>query len=161
MKVDMFDVLLYLFENYMSKNVSGVPSNSEDLTGILEDAGFRNQEIVKAFFWLEGLDELKAQKQALDNLCLSKIRIYNEEEHVRLGQMGISFILFLEQHGILTPLMRELILDRLLALDNFEIDLEQIKWVSLIVLYYISHDPKEIEFIEELVFIDNHSQTLH
>ncbi len=43
-------------------------------------------------------------------------------------------LLALERGGILSPTQREIVIDRLLALDNEELSLEQVKWVVLMVL---------------------------
>ena len=39
-----------------------------------------------------------------------------------------------KQRGILSPSQREIVIDRLLALDTEELDLDQVKWVVLMVL---------------------------
>ena len=63
-----------------------------------------------------------------------------------------GFIVYLEQIGILTPPQRELLIDRLLALETPDIDVEQIKWVVLMVLF--SQPGQELAYarMEDLVF---------
>ena len=46
-----------------------------------------------------------------------------------------GFLMFLEQHGVLDADQRELVLDRALALDQDELDLDDLKWVVLMVLF--------------------------
>jgi Smg protein len=59
---------------------------------------------------------------------------------------------YLEQIGILSPAQRELVLDRLMALDSRDIDVEQVKWVVLMILF--SQPGQEAAFarMEDLVF---------
>jgi len=161
MKEDMFDVLLYLFEKYISEYPHILPEKPEALTDALEDAGFKNTSINKAFVWLEGLIELQTLESHHHPKKNHSIRIFNAEEQARLGETGIGFIIFLEEHHIIDTHSRELIMDRLLALENFKIDLEQVKWVTLIVLYHKHQDKNELEMIEEILLLDNTSETLH
>lgn len=162
MKEDMFDVLLYLFENFISENPSNAPESPEVLTSALENAGFPDTEINKAFSWLEGLTSLQELNlTAPQPINANSFRIFNAEEYARLGQLGIGFILFLEQYQVISAETRELIMDRLLALESFEIDLEQVKWVALIVIYHQHVDKDDLEFVEEMLFIDNSSEILH
>jgi Smg protein len=62
----------------------------------------------------------------------------------------------LEAGGILSPSQREIVIDRLLALDTEELDLEQVKWIVLMVLS--SQPGEELAYarMEDLVFDDAH-----
>ena len=162
MKEDMFDVLLYLFENFISENPNNLPESPEVITSALENAGFPSPEIHKAFSWLEGLTMLQELNlEAPQPINQQSFRIFNAEEFARLGASGIGFISFLEQYSIIDAETRELIMDRLLALENFEVDLEQVKWVALIVIYHQHMDKEDLELFEELLFLDNSSEILH
>jgi Smg protein len=61
----------------------------------------------------------------------------------------------LEQIGILSPVDRELVLDRLMALEAEDISVEQVQWVVLMVLF--SQPGQETAFarMEDLVFDQN------
>ncbi|MDD2864235.1 MAG: DUF494 family protein, partial [Methylococcales bacterium] len=54
MKENIFDVLMYLFENYMDDEREIPPDNDIVKTELLE-AGFEHKEVVRAFDWLESL----------------------------------------------------------------------------------------------------------
>ena len=58
---------------------------------------------------------------------------------------------YLEQAGVLTPVTRELILDRVIALDN-ELDTEQLKWIVLIVLHSHPGEENAYAWMESLMF---------
>ena len=62
--------------------------------------------------------------------------------------------LYLEQVGILTPTTRELVLDRVIALDN-ELDTEQFKWVVLIVLHSHPGEENAYAWLESIMFDEN------
>ena len=54
----MFDILVYLFENYVHSG-SEIFINQADLTRELSKAGFHDDDIFKALRWLENLSKLQ------------------------------------------------------------------------------------------------------
>jgi Smg protein len=158
MKENVLDVLMYLFETYIDAEEEPEPDQNE-LRDELARAGFADSEIDRALDWLDGL----AEKQ--DDLTYSRqtghgTRIYNVMEHERLDTGCRGFITYLEQIGILSPPQREILIDRLLALETPDIDVEQIKWVVLMVLF--SQPGQELAYarMEDLVF-DESGGMLH
>ena len=77
MKESMFDVLMYLFENYMEEDTEFNP-DQESLTTELSQAGFPRVEISKAFSWLEGLSGLLAGR-GVGNIVTRLFRKRNEK----------------------------------------------------------------------------------
>ena len=55
MKENVFDVLMYLFENYYMDDDSPVTPDRESVQQELSQAGFPSLEIDRAFVWMEGL----------------------------------------------------------------------------------------------------------
>lgn len=158
MKENVLDVLMYLFETYIDAEEEPEPDQNE-LRDELARAGFADSEIDRALDWLDGL----AEKQ-VDLTCTRHTghgtRVYNEVEHERLDTGCRGFITYLEQIGILSPPQREILIDRLLALETPDIDVEQIKWVVLMVLF--SQPGQELAYarMEDLVF-DESGGMLH
>ena len=154
MKENVFDVLMYLFEYYNEEDSDFEPDRYE-LESQLLDAGFPTAEVDKAFDWLEGL--ASQQEIELGSIGQASLRIYTEEECKRLDLKARGFLLFLEQIGILKPKTRELIIDRIMALDSEEFDLEQLKWVVLMVLFNQPDFNGPYHWLEEIVFDDSHT----
>lgn len=150
MKENVLDVLMYLFETFVDTEEEPEPDQSE-LRAELSRAGFGDGEIERALLWLDGLTD---QQQSLDygRQTGHGIRIYNDFEHERLDPSCRGYISYLEQIGILSPPQREILVDRLLALESADIDVEQIKWVVLMVLF--SQPGQELAYarMEDLVF---------
>jgi Smg protein len=153
MKENVLDVLMYLFETYVDTEEDPEPDQHE-LRLELAKAGFADAEIDRALEWLDGLTEHQ------DNLAFNAqtehgTRIYSEFEHLRLDSACRGYITYLEQIGILSPPQREILVDRLLALETHDIDVEQIKWVVLMVLF--SQPGQELAYarMEDLVFEEN------
>ena len=150
MKENVIDVLMYLFETYVDTEEEPEPDQNE-LRIELSRAGFGDAEIERALEWLDGLTD---QQESLDygSQTAHGTRIYNDFEHERLDSFCRGYITYLEQICILSPTQREILVDRLLALDSAEIDVEQIKWVVLMVLF--SQPGQELAYarMEDLVF---------
>jgi len=150
MKENVLDVLMYLFETYVDTEEDPEPDQNE-LRMELARAGFGDNEIDRALLWLDALTD---QQQSLDycNQTPHGMRVFNDFEHDRLDSSCRGYITYLEQIGILSPPQRELLVDRLLALETPDIDEEQIKWVVLMVLF--SQPGQELAYarMEDLVF---------
>jgi Smg protein len=82
------------------------------------------------------------------------MRIYDTAELERLDAKTRGYLLHLEQLGILLPAQRELAIDRLLALDCEEIDIEQVKWVVMMVLFSQPGHEQAYAQMEDLVFAE-------
>jgi Smg protein len=151
MKEDVLDVLMYLFEAYVEADPDPAPDRSL-LRGQLEQAGFRDQEIEQALTWLDGLNRMSTE--AATSLTDRAIRVFNSQEVDRLDTDCRGYLMKLEQDGILSPAQRELAIDRIMALDTDEVDVEQIKWVVLMVLFSQPGHEHAYTQMEDLVFAD-------
>ena len=151
MKENVLDVLMYLFENYMDKDVEREP-DPESLKVELLEAGFPKSEINKAFAWLEGLTERHQSAVGSTQSTPNSLRLYTALESEKLDVDCRGFVLFLEQCGILDATNRELVIDRVMALDTQEIDLEQLKWIILMVLFNLPGQEAAYASLEDLVF---------
>ncbi|MGR8940140.1 MAG: DUF494 domain-containing protein [Gammaproteobacteria bacterium] len=147
MKENIFDVLMYLFENYMEGEIEILPDSDVIRTELLE-AGFEQIEVSKAFDWLESL----SLQRAIAPTVAPAFRIFCAEEKDKLNAECLGLILFLEQKGILSSANREIVIDRAMALENEEISVEKLKWIVLMVL--LSQPDQEIAFsrMEDFVY---------
>ena len=160
MKEGMLEVLIYLFQNYIVDGAS-LDSGQDELTEELVGAGFTGIEIDKAFIWLEELldvcdhDESKQLQQAL-----TSIRIYTDEEAQVLKLAGQSLLTRLTNASVLDQFSREMVIDRLMALDSTDVNIEQIKWVVLMVL---SNQPGFADIAEwaEVVVSEEFTPVIH
>ena len=150
MKENVLDVLMYLFETYVDTDDEPEADHNE-LRDELARAGFSDPEIDRALDWLDGLTDHQ-HGMAFHAQTAHGTRIYSDFEQERLDAACRGYISYLEQIGILSPQQREILVDRLLALDSSDIDVEQIKWVVLMVLF--SQPGQELAYarMEDLVF---------
>jgi Smg protein len=152
MKENVLDVLMYLFENYMDDDAE-LKTDREALRVELEQAGFADAEVQKAFAWLESLADAPQQLDWVR--ARDSIRVYSRDECVRIDVAARGFIMYLEQIGILSASQRELVIDKIMALDaSREIDLDQVKWIILMVLFNQPGQEAAYERMEDLVFAE-------
>jgi Smg protein len=152
MKENVLDVLMYLFQNYLNDPADMTPDRESIQTELLE-AGFPSIEINQAFEWLDGL----AARQEKPVIVLNEersFRIYTAQEIERLEVECQGFLLFLEQAGVLSSETRELVIDRVMALATEDIDLTQLKWVILMVLFNQPGQEEAYAWMEDLMFED-------
>ena len=152
MKETVLDVLMYLFESFVESDDEPEPDRNE-LREELEEAGFGDREIDRALDWLDGLNS-GTNVVAHPAPTSTAVRVYDEVELERFDAPARGYLLHLEQLGILAPLQRELVIDRLLALDSGEIDIEQIKWVVMMVLFSQPGHEHAYAQMEDLVFAE-------
>ena len=151
MKETVLDVLMYLFETFVDSDNEPEPDRNE-LREELVRAGFGDREIDRALEWLDGLNA--GDGVAGDAPQSAAIRVYDRAEQERLDSAARGYLLYLEQIGILRAAQRELVIDRLLALDSDDIDVEQIKWVVMMVLFSQPGHEHAYTQMENLVFAD-------
>jgi len=148
-KQSVVDVLMFLFERYLDEENEAMDER-DDVSSRLEEMGFHNREIDRAFDWLEDLATIQ-DGHHYPLISARSSRIFSDEEKAVLNSESIEFIMYLEQTGILTSVTRELVLDRVIALDN-ELDTEQLKWIVMIVLHSHPGEENAYAWMESLVF---------
>ena len=149
----MFEVLMYLFENYMDGSVA-LNADQDIVISELEMVGFHRHEIGRAMDWLDGLNQAQEVVQSGAIFTPHSIRHYSQEESACLGLEGRGFLLYLEQLCILDPMTREVVIDRLMALDHREVDLGRIKWVVLIALFNQPDKKSALSLLQDMVLAE-------
>jgi Smg protein len=130
---NVIDVLIYIYETYMDGD-QPVPPDQIIMQEELLNVGFQEGEITKAFDWLDELAWRQGMLSETGVLDSSSMRIYAEQEMLRLDSDTRGMLLFLEQNGILDPISRELVIERAMALGSNELDIDDIQWIVLLVL---------------------------
>jgi Smg protein len=147
MKENIFDVLMYLFDNYMDEDSENPPDNDLVKTELLA-AGFVDNDVIRAFDWLESLasEDINVTPQSS-----SSFRIFSPFEKERLDVECQDLMMTLERTGILNSINRELILDRAIALEEV-LSLEKLKWIVLIVLLNQPNEELALARMEDIIY---------
>lgn len=146
----MFDVLVYLYETYQQSDAC---PDSEALTKKLSSIGFEDDEISKALGWLNDLAKATHGLSTPTGEMTTGFRIYAEQEALILGSAAIGFVHFLELANVLSPMQREVVIERALAASDTQISLEKFKVIVLMVLWSQGKEPDSL-VIDEL-FLDS------
>lgn len=157
----MFDILMYLFENYIHSEAEVYVEHNE-LTDELLRAGFNKPEIYKALNWLEQLAELQHSDQTsyLNAYPQYAVRIFTESECEMLCVECRGFLMFIEQIGVINSAVREMVVDRLCALDKLFITIDDLKWVILMVLFNVPGSEFAYSQMEKIIF-NEPAEVLH
>ena len=132
-KEAFLDVLLYLFEYYSEEHAS--KQNSEpQIRDELVLAGFQEEMIEHAMEWVSIFN------QPTNNIDIQQpkkhsIRVLSNKEKSLLNEECQNYIVRLEKFGLLSPLKRELLIDKLMAIGFEPLDIEVVKALSILMLF--------------------------
>jgi len=139
----MFEVLVFVYENYWRGDAC---PELQQLGRKLSAHGFEPDEIQEALAWLDGLhfaaqstlgeSESQAAPQGPGSL-----RVFSAAEQDHLGAAGLGFISFLESAGVLPPSLREIVVDRAMAVPGGPVALEDLKIIILMVYWSMGQEP--------------------
>ncbi|HEU4592187.1 MAG TPA: DUF494 domain-containing protein [Steroidobacteraceae bacterium] len=155
----VLDILIYVFDQYMMAEAPEVPER-EALAADLERAGFGRHDVERALDWLADLAGERSRPD-IDSTQPS-LRVFSADELERISTSCRGYLLQLEREGILSPLQREIVIDRLVALESDkygdEVDIDQLKWLVLMVLSSQPGQEQACARMEHLMFEDPDSR---
>lgn len=150
----MFDVLVYLYENYWRPDAC--PDHGQ-LSRKLSAVGFESDEIQDALRWLDGL-ACSAEGHVADQQDGS-VRVYSPAEQELLGEEALAFISFLESAGVLPPTLREMVIDRATAVGDGPLGVDDLKVIVLMVFWSVGEEPDAL-ILDEL-FVAPEDRLIH
>ena len=148
----MFDILMFLFESYF---YAGSYPDSDKLSLKLSAAGFEDEDINQALAWLSGLKQLSHADYPA-SINNSGNRCYADLEIKRISPEARHFLIFWEHHKMITPVEREMILDRAVVLGRENLPLGKVKLIALMVLWN-QHEELDPMIVEDLLTQADHS----
>ena len=150
----MFDVLVYLYENYWRPDACPEP---QQLRRKLSAVGFETDEIQDALRWLDGL--ANTAESVTGSPVPGSMRIYTDAEREVLDEQAVGFITFLESAGVLAAPLREMVIDRAMAVGSGAMGLEDLKIIVLMVFWSLGEEPDAL-VLDEL-FVDPDDRVIH
>jgi Smg protein len=150
----MFDVLVFVYENYWRGDACPEPHQLERK---LSAHGFEPEEIHEALVWLDGLNlvaqnlgaSADSQLEWSHEPSATSLRVYPVAEQDKLGAACLGFISFLEGAGVLPPALREIVLDRAMAAPGDVVSLDALKIIVLMVYWRFGQEPDAL-ILDEL-----------
>lgn len=174
----MFDVLIYLFENFpQATHFPAIPLLARKLTAV----GFESGDIAAALKWLAELENQDQQSNLIFPVLtiapsnpgnpmahpadarVMPIRLYAECEQARLSVECRSFLHFMEQAGAIDVPLREMIVERAMALGKDTLSLSRLKIIALMVLWRRHPAMESINalLLDELLVDEDSTPCLH
>ena len=128
----MYEILVYLFENCQHHEISG---EKDRVAKKLSAAGFDDSDISEAMTWLAGVVRGPLRSFAPLPERGAASRAYAPKEMLKLDAECRGLLMHFEQSGILTPQVREHVIERAMAANGDGLTIEQLKLVVLMVLW--------------------------
>ncbi|MCJ0765845.1 DUF494 family protein [Variovorax terrae] len=144
----MFEVLVFVYENYWRGDAC---PELKQLGRKLSAVGFDSDEIEAALAWLDGLNlaarhtriTLPASPDLppIQQQSPTSLRVYSSAEQDHLGAEALGFVSFLETSGVLPAPMREIVMDRAMAVPGGPMSLDDLKIIVLMVYWSAGVEP--------------------
>ncbi len=160
MKANVIEVLMFLFDNYLSVSEDTL-LDEKSLTCELEEAGFDAQEISLAFDWLGELAEIERLAATMVRIPGNAIRVYALEEQTKLDMACRGYLQSLEAMGLVDATVREIIIDRAMAIEADNLSLQQFKRIIGLVMLNKAPQEEMLPWIEELMNDEKADSVVH
>ena len=160
----MFEVLVFVYENYWRGDAC---PELQQLGRKLSAVGFESDDIQQALQWLAGLNLASHSTELIDisqsapeahTESAHSLRIYSVAEQDHLGAECLGFVNFLESAGVLSAHMREIVMDRAMAVPGQPVSLDDLKIIVLMVYWSVGLEPDAL-VLDELC--DDHDRVAH
>lgn len=154
---NILDVLTYMFD-YLFEVAEQKSSDEIDdiaLKAYLSDAGFETARINKALNWLENIATSQDGTTHSFGNSNGVMRIYSEEEQLKLDAKSRGFLLFMENMEQINANQREMIIDQIMSLGDSAVSLEDLKWVVMMVLGNSKDEMLSPQWLESIMFLDD------
>ena len=156
MKEAFLDVLLYLFE-YYSEESDVSKSNETQIRNELVLAGFKQDAIEHAMDWVSVFKK-PPNKVNIETPKKHSVRILNGSEKTLVNEECQNYITRLERFGLLSPLKRELLIDKLTSIGFEPLDIEVVKALSILMLFQEPNIDVKLNTIEGDAFWESPSK---
>lgn len=155
---NILQVLMYFFEA-VNDDVLQDSAELADLTGLhdthLSTSLLQAQKILP---WLQQIRS-KMSTELYPLQTPTGVRVFSPVECQKLSKKCRGLLLSLEYGGILTPVMREYVMDELMQLEPAQITIKRIKWIVLAMLSAQGHKIAAV-YMERIAF-DIQDHQLH
>jgi len=156
MKEAFLDVLLYLFE-YYSEEPDLSKSNETQIRNELVLAGFKQDAIEHAMDWIDVFNK-SPNMINIEKPKKNSVRILSDNEKNLVNEECQNYITRLERFGLLSPLKRELLIDKLTGIGFEPLDVEVVKALSILMLFQEPNIDVKLNTIEGDAFWESPSK---
>lgn len=128
----VLDTLVYLFDYlvYEKKQRPSVAEMHEEL----DAAGFDKKLIERAMSWLLDLNDMQ-EGTMMQSPTPQAIRRFTDAEAAKISAEGRDFLLKLTYMGVIDTRLREILIQKLMTLDEEDISVDEVTWVALMATF--------------------------
>ncbi len=154
---NILDVLTFMFDFLFEAAEEDSSQELDDdlLKTHLSEAGFDSTRIEKALNWLENIASLQDGRLTPFSTTHNSIRVYSEDEQVKLDARARGFIMFMENMGQLSPSQREMVIDQVMSLEDSKLSMDDLKLVVMMVIGNSTDTSVPTQWLESIVFYDD------
>jgi Smg protein len=153
-KATIFELLIQLFEAMGTSRQSDA-EYFQYCVETLKSAGLSRQDLNHALSWL---DKFSKGPQREFSGPSEVVRIFSEEECQRINLQGRSFLLQLLQVGAIDRYTLEHILDCVAELEVSEVNLNQLKWIVVMLASAEFKNQAYAEWLEHTILREDGPQ---
>lgn len=148
MQESVIDVLFYLFDDLLPE-YDRPETDLDEMAHWLNEAGFRQAEVGRAMQWFYDFTCL-VDAGAAAMAHSHAVRIFADAETRWLDADAQDYLQGLVSRGVLDNVLREKVIERLLALEE-RLDMEAVRWVTSLVILNVAPDhlPEKMALQEE------------
>lgn len=142
----MVEVLAFLFENFLHRQID-IQAHFDQIARELPQVGFDVEEVDGAMDWLD--ETLRSERFDTPLLKESRSpRLFTALEIAKIDNEARGMIYFLSNNCLITPSIRELLIDRAMALRINTVTKTELRWVLLFVMMNTHARQDVLEWIE-------------
>jgi Smg protein len=148
-KTSILSVLMYVFERFTEFDGVTIESQDDSIVKEMLQAGFNVNDVENALLWFSDLNHLLCESKS-NKSTQGAFRIYTDHENNKLQAPAKQYLETLTHSNVIHASEREIILDRLMALNSGYIDTHDVKWVTMLVLFGASEGTQSIHLLDAL-----------
>lgn len=147
----MLDVLIFIYKNYWEKHAAQTMKETDEavMAHELSQAGFTQQDIVRAVIWVKDLR--RSVQQPYYQHDPAAVRVFCEMEREKLSEECLNFLMLLQRSQMISAYERDLIVDRALVLPQDNVSVADIRWITMMVLDDATRQ-QDYLFVEDAMF---------
>ncbi len=157
-QTSVLETLVYLFDYLVYEQVT--PPSAEELHAKLRSAGFHKNDVDRAMTWLLELNDLQETDESPASTSQA-IRLFTDAECDKILEEGRDCLHQLVRLGVIDAHLREVIIHKLMTLDESDITADEIRWVALMAIYNRKGKETSVVWLEKSLLEQNDMFYIH
>ncbi|MGY0399357.1 MAG: DUF494 domain-containing protein [Ostreibacterium sp.] len=156
----VLDTLVYLFDYLVYEKKMRPTPTVDEMHEELGAAGFAKKDIDRAMAWLLDLNDLQ-QDDLLRTPSDDAVRQFTDAEIEKMSKESRGFLYQLAQMGVIDTRLREILIQKLMTLDEDSIHVDEVKWVTLMAIFNRPEQEANATWLEQSLLSGSTVGRLH